>query len=312
MTKEKEVKGTAEPITSVKKRRGVSNETSATAQLKFSERDAKSNGLFLGCLYSVSVDYSTNAENKDFPSMPVPRLTLHFTSNHTDDKEKRHVYQSLFPVPSNVDTIPGGKDEWRVNNVFNWMKHILDVFYLKGRELTKEEEEALTLPFEDFDDAGQYVLVEPDDVLKGYGTIFNAFESMMNGSFKGLAEGETAKPCFKDANGKPVITWMKLLRHKKRKNEWINVTNGDLAFDTFIGSGVVELYKPNAMPSILSIDPSKESITPKEIKKAPNITAPGLGGIAPMGTTMVNPTFNSFEGSEAMEAGIAAGVETPF
>lgn len=309
MTKEKEVKGTAEPITSVKKRRGVNNEVSATSQLKFTERDAKPNGLFLGCLASVSVEYSINENNKDFPSMAVPRLTLHFTSNHKDEKEKRHAYQSLFPVASNVDTIPGGKDEWRVNNVINWMKHVLDVFYLKGRQMTAEEEEALTIPFEDFDDNGEYVLVEPEDVLKGYASIFKAFADMLNGSFNGLKEGEVAKPCFKDANGAPIVVWMKLLRHKKRKEGWINVTNGDLAFDTFVGSGAIELYKANALPCILSLDLTKESITPKEVKKAPNIATPGMPGM--MGSVMMDPNVSGY-GSESIDANIAAGVEAPF
>ena len=45
----------------------------------------------------------------------------------------------------------------------------------------------------------------------------------------------------------------------------------------FIGSGCIELApNPNSQPKIISVDESKESITPKEVKKAPTI--PGMAG----------------------------------
>jgi hypothetical protein len=268
--------------TAVKKtRRGVSNQTKAVSQLKFHEKDAAQNGLFVGHLDSVSVDWSVNAEGKQFTGMKVPRLTLHFASNHTVATEQRHVYQTLNPVESNVNTIPGGTEEWKVNNVFNWIKHILDIFYLKGREMTAEEEDALSLPFADFDDDNNYVAVDVEDVVAGYAHIFENAAAMLNGSY-GLAEGEVAKPTYKNADGKFIPCWIKLLRHKKVKNEWRNVNNnGDLGFDSFIGNGVVELIKGNNPPTVLRIDFAKESITPKETKKTPTIGAPGMGGVMP-------------------------------
>lgn len=304
MTKEKEnvvVEGAQ--TTTKKVRRGVSNKTQAVTQLKFHEKDAAQNGLFVGHLEEVRVDWSNSEDSKDFPSMAVPRLTIHFASNHTNASERRHVYQTLFPIPSNVNTIPGGSEEWKVNNVFNWIKHILDVFYLKGRELTEAEEEALSLPFDDTDDNGEYVVVDTEDVLAGYRAIFEATASMLNGEFN-LADGDTPKACFKTADGKFVPCWIKLLRHKKRKNDWINVTqNGDLGFDTFIGNGVVELLKKDMPPTVLRIDHARESITPKEVKKlptigAPNMSIPGMGGVVannPMGDVsgMYNPSFDA-------------------
>lgn len=261
-----------------KGRRGVSNQTQAVAQLKFHEKDATNNGLFIGHLENVSVEWSVNADGKMFTGLKCPRLTFHFASNHTNSVEQRHVYYSVFPVESTVDTIPDGKEEWKVNNVFNWIKHILDVFYLKGRMLNEKEEEALTLPFVDYDDNGEYVAVDAEEVLKGYAFIFNNAVAMLNGSF-GIAEGETPKPCYKDANGKPISVWMKLLRHKKVRGEWKNVANnGDLGFDNFLGNGVIEIQKPNTPPSILRIDISKESITPKEVKKTPTVGVP-MGGV---------------------------------
>ena len=45
----------------------------------------------------------------------------------------------------------------------------------------------------------------------------------------------------------------------------------------FVGTGCIELAPtPNYQPKIISYDSSKESITPKEVKKAPSI--PGMAG----------------------------------
>lgn len=279
--------GSAQPT--VKKiRRGVNNETKAVVQLRFHEKDASTqNGLFVGHLESCSVDWSANTEGKQFTGEKVPRVTLHFASNHTNAPEQRHVYYTLNCVESNVNTIPDGSEDWKVNNIFHWMKHILDVYYLKGREMTAEEEEALSLPFEDFDDEGNYVAIETADVIKGYAFIFNNFVAMMNGSFN-LPEGETPKPCYKTADGKFIPAWLKLLRHKKVKGEWKNVAqNGELGFDSFIGNGVVELIRKDMPPAVLRLDLAKESITPKETKKALTIGAPGnampgMGAVMPI------------------------------
>lgn len=269
----------AQAATPKKKRRGVSNETHAVASLKFTEKDAAQNGLFIGHLAEVRIDWSVNNEGGNFTGLKVPRITLHFASNHTNAAEQRHYYHSIFPVPSNVDTIVGGKEEWKVNNVLAWIKHLLDILYLKGRELTPAEEDALAIPFEDSDEDGNYIAIDPEEVLAGYAAIFKAAVSMLNGEF-GLAEGETAKPCYKTADGKPISLWMKLLRHNKRKGEWQNVgPNGDLAFDNFIGAGVIEIQKGNNPPAILRVDFSRESITPKEVNKRPSVGVPAMSGI---------------------------------
>ena len=260
-----------------KVRRGVSNETKATTQLRFHEKDAAPNGLFMAHLHSVSVEWSTNADGKQFTGEKVPRLQFEFASNTADANEMRHVYQSLFPVESNVNTIPGGSEEWKVNQVLSWIKHILDVYYLKGRKLTEAEEDALSLPFIDFDDDGNFIALDVKEILAGYAQVFSTVVAMLNGTF-GLAEGETAKPCYRDDNGKFLRCWIKLLRYVKNKGEWKSVTqNGDLGFPMFVGTGVVELAPaPNAQPKIISVDSSRESITPKEVKKAPTI--PGMAG----------------------------------
>ena len=307
--KEKVAEGSVQP-TVKKVRRGVSNQTKAVAQLRFHEKDASpQNGLFIGHLESVSVDWSVNAEGKQFTGEKVPHVTLHFASNHPSVSEQRHVYYTLNCVESNVNTIPEGSEEWKVNNIFNLMKHILDVYYLKGREMTEDEELALSLPFTDYDDEGNYVAVETADVIAGYAHIFNNFAAMMNGQFN-LKDGETAKPCYKTADGKFIPAWLKLLRHKKVKGEWKNVAqNGELGFDSFIGNGVVELIRKDMPPTVLRIDLAKESITPKETKKAPSIGTAG-SAIAGMGGVMAGAPMNM--GTPNTGAFAEAADEMPF
>lgn len=289
-----------------KLRRGVSNKTQAVTQLRFHEKDAAQNGLFIGHLESVAVEYSVNAEGKMFTGMNMPRLTFHFASNHSNVNERRHVYQTLFPVESNVNTIPNGSEEWKVNNVLNWIKHMLDTFYLKGRELTVEEEEALTLPFEDFDDEGNFVALDPEEILAGYGVLFKNAAAMLNGEWN-LQEGQTPNPTYKNSDGKPISLWLKLLRHKKRRNEWVNVAqNGELGFDTFIGNGVIEIVKGQNPPAVLRIDFAKESITPKEIKKQPTI------GVPTQGAVMVGSPIDTMLGAQDNSAFAEAGVDLPF
>ena len=295
---------TAADVAPKKARRGVSNQTQAVAQLRFHEKDAAPNGLFIAHLEDVRIDWSTNADGGAFTGISIPRVTLHFASEHKTAAEQRHVYNTIFPQPSNVDTIPGGKDAWRVDNVFRLIKHILDVYYLKGRDMTTEEEEALSLGFVDYEEdaAGNFTYSPVDtenDVIPAYRTLFENFVAMMNGTFN-LKDGEVAKPCYKTADGKFIPAWIKLIRHKKVKNEWRNAgQNGELAFDSFIGNGIVELMKKDMPPTVLRLDLSKESITPKETKSAPTIGAPGsvmpgvITGDMPMGNAVDNSAFNA-------------------
>lgn len=289
-------------------RRGVNNQTQAVNQLRFHEKDAAQNGLFVGHLEEIKVEWSTNADSKSFTGLSVPRLTYHFASNHANANERRHVYNTLFPVESNVNTIPNGTEAWKVDNILNWIKHTLDVFYLKGRQLTPEEEDALALSFCDFDDNGEYVVVDQQEVVDAYAALFNNVVSIMTGNFN-LADGATAQPCYKDANGKSINVWMKLLRHKRRKNDWVNVgQNGELGFDQFIGSGAIEIQKPNTPPAILRIDLAKESITPKETKKQPTMGTPGM----PMGNVMAGAVDMGMGAQNSAFADATMGEEMPF
>lgn len=275
----------AEAVTK-KKRRGVSNETRATARLKFDDlRDAnKANGLFQGHIESVEVKISNISEEStglpSFNGLSVPRLSILFASNHSTATERRYINLDFWPAESNVETIPGGNKAWHVDRIMAYMKHILDVYVLKGKAMTEAQEDALTLPFEDFDDNGEYISVEPEVVINGWRIIFENFANIMN-------TGNNGKPVYVDAGGKVIPIWMKLLRAQKVKGQWKNIVGGnragDLTFPSFVGEGVIELYQTNKLP-IIKVDPTRERIRPvAEEAKAPNMPGvPSMPG-APMG-----------------------------
>lgn len=263
-------------------RRGVGSARNV-ARLKFSHELAQPNGLFLAHLENVVVSDITIGEDKtgmpSFNGMSIPKITFTFASNEADATKRHYVSLQFNAVESNAETIPGGKEAWKVDSVFMWLKHILNVFVLKGRELTEDEEIALSVDYNDFDEAGEYVPVEPETVVASWRRVFENFENIMNRSNDG-------KEVYKSKDGKFITVWIKLLRAVKTpKKDWKNVSNGDLAFPAFIGEGCIELYKQNVAPSI-RVDALRESILPKVIDKpkAPNMPAvPGMAAPAGIG-----------------------------
>lgn len=290
------------PIEEVKKvsRRGLGSAL-GTARLKFGNDQAKPNGLFLGHLEEVKYSTITIGEDKtgmpSFNGFEIPKLTLTFASNEEDPNKRHYVSKTFTAVESNVNTIPGGKEEWKVNSVFNWLKHVLNVYYLKGRELTDEEATALSLTFEDFDEQGEYVSVDTEIVINAWKVLFENFENIMN-------RGKNGKPVYHDKNNKFIPVWLKLLRYVKSRKSWTPINNGDLSLPQFVGEGCIEIYQQNAIPSI-KIDLVKETILIMNVEKpkTPNTLAVGgmapmMGGIAidqtmnPMGTDISNQTID--------------------
>lgn len=261
-------------------RRGIGT-ARGTTRLKFSHEQANRNGLFIGHLDSVVVSMIQIGDDKtgmpSFNGLEIPKLTITFASNE-EDANKRH-YQTLTftAVESNANTIPGGKEEWKVNSVFDWLKHILNVYVLKGRDLTDDEAAALSLSFEDFDEQGEYVSIEPENVIVGWKTLFENFENIIN-------RGRNGQPYYKSKDGKNIAVWLKMLRYiKTNKKGWNPINNGDLSFPSFVGEGCIEIYKQNTPPSI-RVDSVKEAIIPMNIEnpKQPNMPAPGMAaGMAP-------------------------------
>lgn len=295
----------APDVTAPKKRRarGINNETRAVVRKKFDEkRDAnRTNGLFIGHLDTVEVNWATLKDDANIPQfagLAVPYLTFTFCSNEENANDRKYTTVRFGAVESNTETIPGGKSEWKVNVVFQFMKHVYEVFVLKGRAMTEAEEDALTLPFEDFEDDGnggyQYVPLDAEVILNGYKVMFENYVKLLNND---------GKPYYKTANGGILPIWMKLLRFIRAKNEWKSVLGGnqagELAFPTFIGEGVIELFDANKQPSI-KVDVHRESIIYKEEAmkaKTPDVGAPA-GGVAPAGPAFgggapINPAFGS-------------------
>lgn len=285
-------------------RRGIGS-ARGTTRLKFTHTAAKANGLFLAHLDNVEVKMITIGEDKtgmpSFNGLEIPKIVLTFASNEEDVNKRQYVTLQFTAVESNAETIPGGKAEWKVNTVFDWFKHILNVYVLKGRELTAEEEAALSLDFEDFNNEGEYVPVEPETVITAWKTLFENFENIVN-------RGRDGQPYYKTKDGKFIPVWLKLVRYIKAKNTWKAVTNGDLAIPTFVGEGCIEIFKQNTAPAI-RIDVLREDIKPRNIEtaKAPNMPNPAMGN-SMMGGVPVNDVMGDpFDG-----IGAAAGNDLPF
>lgn len=278
------------PIEEVKKvsRRGLGS-ARGTARLKFGNDQAKPNGLFLGHLEEVKYSTITIGEDKtgmpSFNGFEIPKLTLTFASNEEDPNKRHYVSKTFTAVESNVNTIPGGKEEWKVNSVFDWLKHVLNVYYLKGRELTDEEATALSLTFEDFDEQGEYVSVDTEVVINAWKVLFENFENIMN-------RGKDGKPVYHDKNNKFIPVWLKLLRYVKSRKSWTPINNGDLSLPQFVGEGCIEIYQQNAIPSI-KIDLVKETILIMNVEKPKTPNMPAVGGTAPMmGGVAIDQTMN--------------------
>ena len=278
------------PIEEVKKvsRRGLGS-ARGTARLKFSNDQAKPNGLFLGHLEEVKYSTITIGEDKtgmpSFNGFEIPKLTLTFASNEEDPNKRHYVSKTFTAVESNVNTIPGGKEEWKVNSVFDWLKHVLNVYYLKGRELTDEEAAALSLTFEDFDEQGEYVSVDTEIVINAWKVLFENFENIMN-------RGKDGKPVYHDKNNKFIPVWLKLLRYVKSRKSWTLINNGDLSLPQFVGEGCIEIYQQNVIPSI-KIDLVKETILIMNVEKPKTPNMPAVGGMAPMmGGVAIDQTMN--------------------
>lgn len=278
------------PIEEVKKvsHRGLGS-ARGTARLKFGNDQAKPNGLFLGHLEEVKYSTITIGEDKtgmpSFNGFEIPKLTLTFASNEEDPNKRHYVSKTFTAVESNVNTIPGGKEEWKVNSVFDWLKHVLNVYYLKGRELTDEEATALSLTFEDFDEQGEYVSVDTEIVINAWKVLFENFENIMN-------RGKDGKPVYHDKNNKFIPVWLKLLRYVKSRKSWTPINNGDLSLPQFVGEGCIEIYQQNATPSI-KIDLVKETILIINVEKPKTPNMPAVGGMAPMmGGVAVDQTMN--------------------
>lgn len=300
---------TAQPVAK-KNRRGLGN-ARGTNRLKFDHKDAKGNGLFLGHLDTIELKNIKIGEDTtgmpSFNGLEIPRLLFTFASNEPEVAKRKFVTLQFQAQESNIETIPGGSKAWAVDSVFNWLKHII-VTYLPT--VTEEQLDVLALPFDDTDDEGQYVQIDPETVVAGWKEFFENVYTL-------ITTGSNGKPIYQDANGKAKTVWMKLLRHiktgKGRNAKWKNVgNNGDLGFPAIVGEGCIELYKANTMPA-LRVNVLTESIQPKQIEEAktPNVGVQVGGGFNAMGGVPVSdPMAQGFEDMGGI--GMEAAEDMPF
>lgn len=273
-------------------RRGIAT-ARGTQRLKFNHTDVKPNGLFQAHLESVDVSViKVGEESQGLPSfngMELPRLRFLFASNEAEEAKRKYVTLSFTPAESNVETIPGGKSEWKITNILDWVQHLYKVYILKGREFTDEEVDALSLDYVDFDEHGQYVPVDPEVVVAAWTKLFNNVAEAFNA-------GKDGKPHYKTATNNFIPVWIKLIRYNKTKNGWTAIANGELAFPTFVGEGCVEIQKPNEMPSI-RFNAIRECFTPKDIDTKKKPQTPNMG----------MPTM-PMSGGVNFDSGVGAGI----
>ena len=323
MSEEKEMIGTESANTTTNtqankpKRRGISNDTKATTRKKFHDSDAVKNiGLFLGNIANVSSGFVTITGNglPSFTGHAIPKFHLDFVSLHENASEKKYAPFDIFPVESNVDTIPGGSKEWAFNQVMNSVKHILDVLVFRGRAMTPEEEEMLELSYCDYtiDEFGNYSYepVDIEDIIKGWQVLFDNVVKL-------IETGNNGRSATLNTSGKPVKVWGKLIRYYKNKGEWTSAASksqeGDLVFPSFVGAGLFELVSENKdtkqmnRPSLM-LDVTKECIAPMNItKKQPSLNAaPNMGGIG-IGSGLVPPMPGGMGGQDQFAGSFAAG-----
>ena len=272
-------------------RRGLGTAT-GTTNLKFDTRDVQANGLFLAHLEKVEVSSFVPGEDKtgmpSFNGLEVPRITFSFASNEDEINKRRRVFLQFNAVESTALTIPGKKEEWKVNLPLNYLKHILDVFILKGREMTESEAEMFSLDYVDFDENGEYVSVPAEDVLRAWKNLFTNIAAALD-------EGNDGKPYYKTDNNKFIPLWIKLIRYFKVKNEWKEVNNGNLAFPQFVGEGVIEIFKPNVAP-IIKVDITREKIKAMDLQKQAPKAPTAIGPAAPAGGIDVTAMMGGMSG----------------
>lgn len=303
--------GVAQATTKKASRRGVSS-ARGTTRLKFSHEQAHNNGLFTGHLDSVEVrNMNVDDNNTNMPSfngLEVPRLVFTFASNEDKPTDRRYVTLSFTAVESNAETIPGKAQEWKVNQVFDWLKHIFNVFVLKGREFTEEEEEMLSLGYEDFDEQGEYAPVDPEVVIAEWRKLFNNVVTLLN-----RENVENGTPAYKTKDGKFIRIWMKLIRYQKSNKQWKAVAREELAFPAFIGEGCIEEYKPNTLPKI-RLNVLKESITPMKLEtpKQPNFAGAPGGMSAAGGVPIADPMAGNMPSAFGNGVSAEAGEDMPF
>jgi len=252
--------------------KGITNETRSVGLKKFKPSPEIRNGLCIGTLVDVNVGVAkikNDSSMETFRNLEIPRLNFVFESRLDPEGVKTSTYiHSFLAIEHTPESIIDGKDGglWRWNQLSQTIKHLLDV-YRNNAPFTENELKMLSVDFED----------EVDGVFKEQpaSIVIAAYTKFFNNIVKLFKPGD--KAIYKDANGKDIIVWMKLLLDIKG----YFVNNGDFGFSSYPGEGLIEIYHQNIPPS-LSINIAKgENIIPK------------ASGAAPAKAVAVTPIMNN-------------------
>lgn len=270
-----------------RKRRGISDDTRSTTRKRFHESEICPSfpklAVFEGHLHDVNLSWATIKGDSDsvFAGKAVPYLNFDFRSNHAAEVDQRFATNTLSVIPSNVDTCPGGSQEWRINNTFGIIKHYLDVYVLQGRPMPEKIRDMLELELDDTDDDGMYVPVEIDEVIAAWAKLFTNVVKIFN-----EMGTNTSKKIYYDKNNKWIPLWLHLVRYTRqiekggKAKAWKPADGkvGELTFPPFLGKGYIEI-KREGFPPTIRLEGNTESIDIKEVESvSATPVGPTLGG----------------------------------
>lgn len=279
---------------------GYGSNVIGSNRILFNEQDASPQyGLFLAQIDEVTVTTAEYAANEDKPNPfsghQVPRINILWSNGNPDKSKAKYYNHSFNAVQSTVETFIKGKEAWKVRIIYQHMVHYLETYLMKAKGLPPiEVADAIAgrindsiFPIVDgktnYNGTPVYNLVPVEEVLEDYRRRFQAFADVMNygvdanGNIRKATDAD-AKPLYKDVNGKPIKTWILLLRSYKSNGVWKTSNDALLSIPNFIRSGVLEIEVAGKAP-VLRLDKSTMSLNVVETPKGNRIGAmPPIGG----------------------------------
>lgn len=261
--------GTSIPKAETKKRTGITRETRGAAITKLIPNPNENNGLCLGNLVAVNYTESVWDTDKDgyksFKGKNVPRLTFIFKGLKTSEKDPGMHFHSFNAIPYN-------QDDWKTDQIFQYIKHFLDVLIPAGIDV-----DAYWDIIEPLLGCDASELKDADEIIAAFATFFKNVVTVFNGS-------EDLKiPSLINVDD---LLWIKLLLYFNNKE----VNRGDFGFPMFPGDGVIERAIQGVPPTMRIRIEKGESIIPREkpTAQAPILPAAGSTGGAPAGGAPAN------------------------
>ena len=242
---------------------GIRKDTRGASALKFKPSMDVNDGLCLGYLKEITIGKAEYKDNQkgdyaEFAGKSVPTLNFVFEGMPEGKGHNAPVYiHSFKPMP-----IVPGKYGWFYDSMFQTLKHFIDVYTLDN--FLDAYEDLLCL------EVDPETPMEFEELVAAYDSFFQGVVTVFNGNGADL-------PCiYRNGKGEGILVWMKLLLYYNGKE----VNNGSYGFSGYPGEGLIELYVPDAKPSLRIIIEKGESIIPKaKTSNAPAAPAPTSAGV---------------------------------